>query len=518
MRIFDWLFGSLLAISLTGVAIAQPPPDTSTERTGRSTHGDAGSAESPRPGARNIVIPPTATFHRLALPDGALGYRAVVETMPIVQSTGDIGAQVAVISYMAESPGPRPVTFVFNGGPGASSAYLHLGALGPRILATGSDGGVPTPPPRLLDNPDSWLAFTDLVFIDPVGTGFSRATKSGEEGEKAFWSVSADRRSLSEVIRLWLTRNARWDSPKFIAGESYGGFRAAQIARGLLDQQGIALNGLVLLSPALEFGLIGPEAQNVLPWALLLPSMVASARAHGKGDTSMNPQAIEDFALTEYLVGIAAIAPTGAGPDPALIERVASLLGLDHELVARYHARVPAWVFAKRLLSGTGRSLSLYDGGQTGPDPRPGRPGPDPQLEATKAPFSAAYNAYVRNELNMSTDLPFRLLHDRPAQVWDWEGARGGPGREDGAADELSDVLALTPNLGLLVVHGRTDMVTPYMASAWLLDRLDLPADLRERTRLEVLDGGHMMYLRPDQRTALTRIARDFYFQQGRRP
>lgn len=466
---------------------------------------------APAQDQREIAIAPVATSHRLGLPGGPLAYRATVETLPLVLASGEIGAQVAVISYTVESPQARPVTFVFNGGPGASSAYLHLGALGPRIMATRADGGVPPPPPRLEDNPHTWLAFTDLVFVDPVGTGFSRATKPGEDGEKAYWGVGADRRSLSEVIRLWLTRNGRWSSPKYIAGESYGGFRAAHLARGLLDQQGIGLNGLIMISPAIEFELISPGPHNVLPWALVLPSLAASARANGRGDSSMATAAVEAYALTDYLTGIAAIAPPGAGPDPALIDRVAGLLGLERDLVERYRGRVPAWVFAERLLAGTGQALSLYDGAQAGPDPRPGRPGPDPQLEATKAPFSGAFNAYVREELNLETNLPFRLLNDRPSQAWDWEGARGGPGREDGAADELTETLALTPGLGLLVVHGRTDMVTPYMASAWLLDRIDLPEPVRTRIRLEVLEGGHMMYLHPAGRAALTRAAAAFY-------
>ena len=478
---------------------------------------DAPDTQTP-PAARRLALDPVTTEHVLILPDRTLDYHATVETLPIVGEDGDPTAHIAVIAYAAQAAetGSRPVTFVFNGGPGASSAYLHLGALGPRVLATGADGAVPSPPARLTDNPASWLAFTDLVFVDPVGTGLSRATKPGEDAEKAFWSVSADVRSMAEVIRLWLTRHARWDSPKFLAGESYGGFRAALVARRLLDQEGAALNGLVLISPVLDFATIQPEDATILPWGLALPSMVASARAHGKGDPSMSLDAVERFALSDYLVGIAAIAPAGPAPEPALIDNLSALLGLKREIVDRHRGRVPTGTFAKRLLEDAGLVLSLYDGAQTGPDPRPGRRGgPDPQLEATKAPFSSAYNSYVRDELKLTTDLPFRLLADRPSRNWNWEGARGGPGKQDGAMDDLAETMALTPGLGVLVVHGRTDMVTPYMASRWLLDRLDLPEEIRARARLEVLDGGHMMYLIPGQRLALGRLAGDFYRRQA---
>jgi carboxypeptidase C (cathepsin A) len=194
-----------------------------------------------------------------------------------------------------------------------------------------------------------------------------------------------------------------------------------------------------------------------------------------------------------------------------VIDRVAALLGLEHDLVRRHHGRVPAWIFARRLLDGTGRALSLYDGSLAGPDPRPGRSGPDPQLEATRAPLSTAYNVYVRTELGFETELPFRLLDEGPARDWDWEGVRGGSGRTDGAMGDLAEVMALTPGLGLLVVHGRTDMVTPYMASRWLLDRIDLPEEIRANAGLEVLDGGHMMYLIPAQRKALGAAAARFY-------
>jgi carboxypeptidase C (cathepsin A) len=370
---------------------------------------------------------------------------------------------------------------------------------------------LPPSPPRLADNPDTWLAFTDLVFIDPVGAGFSRAHEPGSEEEKAFWSVSGDVRSLADVIRRWLADHGRWASPKAMVGESYGGFRAIQIARSLREEHGVAFDGLVLISAAVEFDMIFPSRHAVLAHALALPSLVAAARAHGRGEETMPLAEVERFALEEYLTGITAIAPAGAGPDAALTAEVAGLLGLDPRIVRRFRGRVPAGVFADRLLEDTGLALSLYDGAFAGPDARPGRGGgPDPLLDALTTPLSTLYNVYVREELGVETDLPFRLLNRRPGREWDWEGTRGG-GSGDGALDELAETLALTPGLGVLIVHGRTDLVTPYMASAWLIDQLDLPADVRARVSLNVLEGGHMMYLEPGERAALTRLAAEFY-------
>lgn len=451
------------------------------------------------------------TQHGLPVGGRRLEYTATIESLPVSDGKGAT-AQVVVIAYQAKDQPVerRPVTFVFNGGPGASSAYLQMAAMGPRIVAFPDDGSVPPPPVTLIDNPDSWLVFTDLVFIDPVGAGFAPA-ELDEDRTKPFWSVGGDAASLSELITLWVNRNGRGASPKLLAGESYGGYRAALIADTLQEQQGIALNGLIMISPALDFSLIGSGGADVLPWALSLPSMAAAAQVHGKGEIGLSPDEVERFALTDYLTGIAAIAPAGPGPDPALIDRVAAILGLDRELVRRHHGRVPAWAFAERLLDGSGRALSLYDAGLAMPDPQPGRQGPDPLLQGSIAPLSSAYQLHVRTALGLRTDLPFRLLARRPGRHWDWQGARGGPGPEDAATDDLAAALAHTPKLRLLVVHGRTDLVTPYMASRWLLDRLDLPEAVRQRICFEVLDGGHMMYFHPSQRTELTRLAAEFY-------
>jgi carboxypeptidase C (cathepsin A) len=249
----------------------------------------------------------------VTLADRTLQVAATAEFLPITNGKGDTTAEIFVTSYVAKDApaAQRPVTFLFNGGPGAASAFLHLGAVGPRVLVTNADGTLPPPPVRLEDNPASWIAFTDLVFVDPVGTGYSRATGKDEDADKSFWGVRADVRTLSEVVRLWLTRNGRWSTPKYLAGESYGGFRIAMMARNLQRDAGVEINGLIMVSPALEFSLIFGGDYDLLSWATRLPTLVASSHAWGLGARgsseagAMTQVDIERFALNDYLVGLA---------------------------------------------------------------------------------------------------------------------------------------------------------------------------------------------------------------------
>jgi carboxypeptidase C (cathepsin A) len=453
----------------------------------------------------------------VTLADRTLQVAATAEFLPITNGKGDTTAEIFVTSYVAKDApaAQRPVTFLFNGGPGAASAFLHLGAVGPRVLVTNADGTLPPPPVRLEDNPASWIAFTDLVFVDPVGTGYSRASGKDEDADKSFWGVRADVRTSSEVVRLWLTRNGRWSTPKYLAGESYGGFRIAMMARNLQRDAGVEINGLIMVSPALEFSLIFGGDYDLLSWATRLPTLVASSHAWGLGARgsseagAMTQADIERFALNDYLVGLA----NGGGEDQAFIERVAGLLGLPAAVVARQHGRVPAEIFAKELLHERGRVLSIYDGTVAGPDPDPERQtaGPDPLLDAVIAPYSSAFNAYVRGELGFETDAPFRLLNRRVSGEWDWDAGRDGSQGYVGVMDTLQDALALNPAMRVLVVHGIHDMVTPYLASRWLVDRLRLLPEVRANVRTIEYEGGHMMYMRPTERTRLAHDVRHLY-------
>ncbi|WP_448191273.1 S10 family peptidase [Azospirillum sp. sgz301742] len=441
---------------------------------------------------------------------GSLAYTAVAEFLPVKDAGKDeVLARIFTTTYTLDGsePGKRPVAFVFNGGPGAASAYLHLGALGPRIVRFNADGSLPRPPVPMADNPDSWLSFADLVFIDPVGTGYSGALKPGDDAEKRFWKVDADARTLSEIVRLWIARNDRWASPKLLVGESYGGFRIAKMARELFRQSGIAVNALVMVSPVIDFGTVRDETTGLLTTALRLPAMAASAAAQGLVEEAPADAAerAARFALTDYLAGLATLDVGRLDASANLFAEVARLTGLPVELVARHRGRVSAGVFARELLRAKGRVVSIYDGAFSGPDPDPSSPrvAEDPYLTGTVPAYSTAFAAYAQQELNFRTELPFHLLNGAVNRGWEWP-REGHPS----AMDELQQVLSLTPGLHVMIAHGRNDMVTPYLGSRWLAAQLELPDGQRGRVRVPVYDGGHMMYTLPMPRKQLFEDAR----------
>jgi carboxypeptidase C (cathepsin A) len=291
------------------------------------------------------------TRHTINLAGHPVDYRAIAETIGLTDTKGEPTASIYTVSYIAEAPlntnaantnaagQRRPVAFVFNGGPGAASVFLHLGALGPRILDTPATGAVPAPPFRLADNPSSWLAFTDLVFVDPVGTGFSHGKGKEDNPDKPFWNVHGDLNSLGALLRRWLSRHERWSSPVFLVGESYGGLRAAALARTLARDVGITVNGLVLVSPALDIAILHPDISNPLAPAFELPSLAAAtAGLSGRNGEGEDSAAVEKFALSDYLVGLAAQKGVPAPGDP-FIARIARMIGLPEEIVRRERGR-----------------------------------------------------------------------------------------------------------------------------------------------------------------------------------
>lgn len=452
----------------------------------------------------------TVTHHTLEVPTGALSYTVVAEFLPVKDPGKDEPvARVFTTTYTLDGaePGKRPVAFVLNGGPGAASAYLHLGALGPKVVRFGDDGSLPRPPAPVVDNPDTWLAFTDLVFIDPVGTGYSRALARGEDAEKRFWKVDADARYLSEIVRLWIARNDRWTSPKLLVGESYGGFRIAKMAGELFQPSGVAVNALVMVAPVIDFGTIRDGQTSLLAAAFRLPAMAASAAAHGRteGSPAQAAERAEGFALTGYLTGLATLDVGRLADSSGLFAEVARLTGLPVETVARHRGRVPPRLFARELLRDRNQVLSIYDGAFTGPDPDPGSPrvAEDPYLTGTMPAYTTAFTSYVQQDLNFRTEVPFRLLSRAVSRGWEWP--NDGP---PSAVGELQTALSLTPGLHVMIAHGRNDMVTPYLASRWVAAQLELPADQRGRVRVPVYDGGHMMYTWAASRARLAADAR----------
>jgi carboxypeptidase C (cathepsin A) len=461
-----------------------------------------------------------ATHHAIALADHRLEYDAIAETLPLTDAKGTATATVFTIAYLTDAaPGrERPVSFVFNGGPGAASVFLHLGALGPQIMETPENGTVPGPPVRLVDNPATWLGFTDLVFIDPVGTGFSRGKGKEENPDKPFWDVHADIASLGAVIRLWLTRHQRWSSPIYLVGESYGGFRAATLAQELPHDVGVTVSGLVLISPALDLSALHQDERDLLAAGFFLPSYAAVAAVAAPSQRGQERAAVERFALSDYLVGLAALKGDPPPGDP-FIAKVAEIVGLSEDIVRRHRGRIPRHVFAREIRRGRGEVVSLYDGAIA----RPARAdegqegGPDPLLQPAVAAYGTAFNAYIADALNYHTDLPYRVLPHDVSRQWNWQGGRQGEGLGL-AMSSLETALLEHPATRVLIVNGRYDLVTPYLASRWLVDQLAVPPVVRQGIRMRVYEGGHMMYMRPDSRALLARDAAMLYAQPGAAP
>jgi len=473
----------------------------------------AGTAASEHGGVLALLPPDSVTSHTLDTPTGPLAYTATAGTLDLYGQSGEKIAAIFYTAYVAKDAGAgRPVTFAFNGGPGAASAYLHLGLVGPKILDFGPSGhdGAGA---KLVDNPQSWLAFTDLVLIDPVGTGWSRAAKADEA--KNFYGVNADAEAMAKAIALYVAHNDRGNAPKYLLGESYGGFRAAKTAAKLREQQGIMVAGIVMLSPLIDGSLSvsgGGSSASPLRAALELPSM-AAAELERRG--AYTPQALaeaEHFALTDYLTAL-------TGPPPSelvardLYARVAALTGLTPEAVARSRGFVRR-DYAKQVRERDHKVVSAYDASLAAPDPYPemlDEHGADPVLAGFTRAYGGAFAAYARGELGFKCDMTYVLLTHLG---WQWGRNEQGSMTEASASDEIRETLALSPSFRLLIAHGTSDLVTPYAANKYVVEHL--PSSLTEgRVALKLYRGGHMFYTRTESRLAFTADARAFYAGEG---
>jgi len=458
-------------------------------------------------GLLRLLPADVVTEHSIDTAKSKLTYTATAGTLAFYDQSGERSASVFYTAYVAkDSAGKnlganRPLTFVFNGGPGAASAFLHLGLVGPRILDLGRDAARA----ELRDNPETWLTFTDLVLIDPIGTGWSRAAKADEA--KNFWGINSDASAMAKAIALYVAKNNRSTSPKYLFGESYGGFRAAKVARALQRDQGIAVSGITMLSPMLEGWLTFGDDGDALRAALQLPSL-AAAELERRGAFSREAlAAAEKFAMTDYLTTLAGKTPEGAAGD-AFYARVAQISGLPVEAVKRTRGFV-ADAFVKSLRSADGKIVSLYDASFAVDDPFPERGasrGGDPILDGITRAYGGAFAAYARNELGFKTEMTYALLANDVTSHWDWQGSR----YQVSAEDDLRTLLAFGPSFRLLIAHGLSDMVTPYAMTRYVLDHLP-PTDKPGRAQLSLYRGGHMLYLDAQSRKAFSADVAAFY-------
>jgi carboxypeptidase C (cathepsin A) len=497
-----------LVIGLAAAAYGQERPGRpGGER--RAEQGQQGGPARPNqggPGVLALLPADSVTQHSIATAGGKLDYTATAGTLSLFDQSGERSAAVFYTAYVAKTAASadRPVTFVFNGGPGAASAFLNLGLVGPRIAEFGQ-GGHDGSSVRLIDNPDTWLAFTDLVLIDPVGTGWSRPAK--RDGGEPFWGVDADAESMAKVIALYVAKNSRVSSPKFILGESYGGFRAAKVARALPRQQGISLNGILMVSPMLDGAFQFGGTRLALGAALQLPSL-AAAELERKGAFSQQALAeAEHFALTDYLTGLAG-PPLQGEAAQKFYARVAALTGLPQEVVARHRGFIGD-SYVKALHRGEQKIVSRYDATFASDDPNPETGvarGPDPILDGLVRSYGGAFVAYARDELGFKTEMTYNLLASDISGKWKWGRGRGQPS----VGEDLRVLLALTPSFRLMIANGYSDMVTPFAVSRYVLDHLPT-ANGEGRTALKLYRGGHMFYLDPDSRKAFSADARTLY-------
>ena len=486
-----WLLAPI-ASAFAQAPAPPPPPPKPADAAGK----DKGPSE------------PVVTHHEISLDGKPLKYTVTTGMMPIANAEGEVEGKIFFVAYTRDDVkegAKRPLMFSFNGGPGSASVWLHLGALGPKRVEM-PDAVLPGPPYRLVDNADTWLGETDLVFIDPVGTGYSRATKP--ELTKKFHSLQGDIQSVGEFIRLYLTRNARWRSPLYLVGESYGTTRAAGLAGRLVERDGIAFNGVILVSSVLDFQTLQPGAGNDLPFALYLPTYTATAWYHKKlgddlqKDLKATLDAAEKWAATDYTLALAKGDTLTPAERKAAVEAYAKYTGLSTRYVDLADLRVDPTRFRKELLRDSRKSVGRLDSRYLGDDESgvADRPDFDASNAAIRPPYTATINEYLRSELKYETDVPYYILGEG-VNGWDY-GLTGRQGFPE-TASSLRDAFAQNPAMRVFVASGYFDLATPYAATEYTFAHMGLAPSLRKRVSFAEYEAGHMMYVNPASRARL---------------
>ncbi len=442
---------------------------------------------------------------------GDLAYTATVGSLPVRDEKGKKIGEVVFNAYILDGPRQpnRPVTFAFNGGPGSASVYLNLGAIGPKHVPFGAQGDTPSTSAQLADNPETWLDFTDLVFIDPIGTGFSRSLANDEVTKKSFYGVKPDIAYLSRIVYDWLLKNGRMASPKYLVGESYGGFRGPRIAHYLQTTQGVGISGVVLVSPFLDANIDGADSSSPMPWVVRLPSMAAAKLEREGKLTPESLKAVEDYArgefITDYLKGVRDTAATAS-----IVAKMVELTGVDPALAQAMGGRVDTQTLLREVYRRQGKVGSRYDINVTAYDPFPYSytantgGGQDPILDAIIAPTTSAMVDFDTRIAGWKVDAPYHALNYEVNSKWD----NGGDVLE--SVTDLRQSLAIDPHMKVLIVHGYTDLSCPFFASQLIIDQIPPMGD-PGRVSLKLYAGGHMFYSRPDSRAALHKDAQAIF-------
>lgn len=516
-RIFLLAVLGAAAVSAFGQGRRSGPPPAATataaqEATPPGTPPAADTANAP-PAVEKL----STTQHTVHAGGTELSYTATAGTLVLKREDGKARASIFFVAYTLDSAtdkAKRPLTFAFNGGPGSSSVWLHMGALGPRRVNLPPDGSAPAPPYQIVDNEDTCLKYTDLVFIDPVSTGFSRAAPG--ESPSQFHGYDADLEEVADFIRLYLTKFDRWPSPKFLAGESYGTTRAAGLSEYLLHQDGIYLNGISLISSVLNFETINFAAGHDLPYILYLPSYTAAAWYHKKLPPDLQNgtllSAIDQarkFAAGEYSLALMKGDKLTAAERTDLGKKLSRLTGLRPEFIAESNFRVVVFRYFKELLRDERRTIGRYDDRLEGIDLDAAGSNAeyDPSYAAVQGAFTAAFNDYVRSELKYETDIPYEILTGK-VQPWSYAKQQN---QYLNVSEPLRQAMTQNPAMRVLSMNGYYDMATPFFATEYVVSHMGLDPSLAGNMTFAYCEAGHMMYTRQVCLDSLSKAMTNLY-------
>ncbi|TNE41914.1 MAG: peptidase S10 [Alphaproteobacteria bacterium] len=464
-----------------------------------------------------------------------VGYEAKAGWLPL-RDKERVRADIFHTYYRSteKHSGPRPITFVFNGGPGASSAFLHVGAIGPMRVDVNPDGTVPASPAKLVNNSECWLEFTDLVFVDPVGTGLSRTRpaekKDGEaqpdtKDDPFYWNVQSDIDFLCDFITTFLTREKLWTAPIYLAGESYGGYRVGRLVRQLQEKAGVGISGAVLISPALEWDTLFAGDYNAFALTHLIPSMAAAARHHGRCDAAKQGEDLdafleraEMFAFGTALPGLSLGKLQPNDGHVKLLRALSDWLGLSKEVIELHQGKINFLTFTRELFRDERKVLGWYDAAILADDPFPASgdfKGVDMTLGGQDRIYTVGANTHIRENLGVESDLKYELLSHDVHQKWQWHDPKAGEPVPPGATDDLAVGISINKEMKVTIVHGIYDLVTPYFTSKYLA--LQLAASYPEAGKIELknYEGGHMFYMWEASRKAFTKDMKAFYAKAG---
>jgi carboxypeptidase C (cathepsin A) len=490
----------LLCGPATRAAAQEPGKDTKPATDAKAA--DAKPAEANPPKEESFV-----TDHTIRVGGQAIAYKATASTTLLKDDKGEPTALIYSTAYTrgdVKDFSQRPIAFVYNGGPGSSSIWLHMGAFGPRRVVNANAGFTPPAPYRLEDNANCLLDKTDLVFIDPVGTGFSHAV--GKAQNKDFWGVDQDVKMFAQFISIYTNRNNRWNSPKFLIGESYGTFRSVALGNYLQSHEGMYINGIVLISSVLNLGTISFNPGDDMPYMLYLPSYAAAA-AYQKvlpeppSDLNAFLADARKFAATEYADALLKGTNIGTAEKADIAKKLSHFTGLSEDYLLKADLRVSLPQFNVELERSRGLTTGRYDARYTMPtyDLLTEYAEEDPSYVAVRGAFTAAFNSYTREELKVTQERSYEVLNGEVGNNWDWK--HHGPGSSGyfpGSANvegDLIQALMTNPHLHVQVENGFYDMATPFFATEYTMDHLFLPGNLRSNIQLEYYNAGHMMYL-----------------------